>query len=89
MAIALLVKKKDAEQGVWHTDIWGSRLSKYQECAEAEISTIEWSRPKPFSSYFMLSAVDWTGWEEYGQWWQIADSLSAASDKRQIFSGMC
>ncbi|MBZ9984112.1 MULTISPECIES: type ISP restriction/modification enzyme [unclassified Mesorhizobium] len=86
VAIALLVKKKGVERGVWYTDMWGSRLSKYQECAAAEFAKIEWVQPKPSSPYFMLSPLDWTGWDEYGQWWQIADSLSAADDKKQIFT---
>jgi predicted helicase len=86
VAIALFVKKNGAERGIWHTDIWGSRLAKYQECAGAEIAKIKWAEPKPISPYFMLSPLDWTGWDDYGQWWQVADSLNPATDKKQIFS---
>ena len=34
----------------------------------------------------MLSPINWTGWDKYGEWWQIADSLNPQSEKRQIFA---
>lgn len=85
VAISLFVKKPGAERGIWHTDIWGNRLQKYQQCAANEIGGIEWVQPSVFSPYFMMSPIDWTGWDDYGQWWQLADSLSAQAEKRQIF----
>lgn len=86
VAIVLFVKRNGAEKGIWHTDIWGTRLEKYQECADAELRKISWSSPEVFSPYFMFSPIDWTGWENYGEWWQVADSLNGQSDKRQIFT---
>lgn len=85
VAISLFVKKPGVERGVWHTDIWGNRLSKYQQCASETIRTIGWSELQVFSPYYMMSPIDWTGWDDYGQWWQIADSLSPQEEKRQIF----
>lgn len=85
VAIAIFVKKAGVERGVWHTDIWGNRLAKYQECATAQIDAIEWTAPSVISPYYMMLPIDWTGWDDYGQWWQLADSLSAPDEKRQIF----
>ena len=85
VAIALFVKRPGAERGIWHTDIWGNRLAKYRECATAQFDEIAWAEPSVISPYYMMSPIDWTGWENYGQWWQIADSLHASEDKQQIF----
>jgi|TARA_A100001391_G_scaffold113957_1_gene76717 predicted helicase len=85
VAIALFVKKPGAERGVWHTDVWGNRIAKYRECASAAIDTIDWTEPRVIAPYYMMSPIDWAGWDDYGQWWQIADSLSAQDEKRQIF----
>lgn len=89
VAIALFVKRPGIERGVWHTDIWGSRLEKYQECANRTLEDMAWSQPQAVSPYYMLSRstpIDWTGWEDYGQWWQVADSLNPQDQKRQIFN---
>lgn len=85
VAIALFVKKPGAEKGVWHLDMWGNRLSKYRECASTDLSSVRWQNPKVFAPYYSMAAIDWTGWEDYGDWWQIADSMNGAADKRQIF----
>nr|CAD6607764.1 DNA methyltransferase [Rhizobium sp. TCK] len=85
VAITLLVKRPGVARGVWHTDIWGSRLDKYKECASSDLTSIDWSRPQVVAPYYLLSPLDWTGWDEYGQWWQVADSLNPAGEKRQIF----
>src|SRR5690606_7820673 len=31
VAITLMVKKAGAVKGIWHSDAWGNRLSKYQQ----------------------------------------------------------
>ena len=85
VAIALLVKKPGSEKGIWHLDMWGNRLSKYQECANTNFKNIDWAKPKAFSPYYMLSPLDWTGWDQYGHWWSVADSLNPENEKKQIF----
>jgi predicted helicase len=86
VAITLMVKKKGLERGVWHQDIWGSRLEKYQECSARNLADIGWAKAEAFTPYYMMSPVNWAGWEDYGSWWQIADSLNPQSKKKQIFS---
>ncbi|MGG7539386.1 type ISP restriction/modification enzyme [Rhizobium sp. 12,4] len=85
VAIAIFVKKAGVERGVWHTDIWGSRLAKYQECATARIDAIDWTEPSVVSPYYTMLPINWTGWENYGEWWQVADALNPQDEKRQIF----
>jgi predicted helicase len=86
VAIAIFVKRPGAEKGVWHSDIWGDRLSKYQDCATATLGAINWKQPRAFAPYHMLTPLDWTGWEDYGGWWQLADSLRPTGQKRQMFA---
>jgi hypothetical protein len=52
VAIALLVKKPGAEKGIWHMDMWGNRLSKYQECANTDFKNIDWAKPESPSGKF-------------------------------------
>lgn len=86
VAIALFVKRPGAEKGIWHTDIWGNRLSKYLECAATSLRAVTWQRPTVIAPYYMMAPLDWTGWDDYGGWWQLADSMRPAGEKRQIFN---
>ncbi|KJS16121.1 MAG: hypothetical protein VR78_07975 [Hoeflea sp. BRH_c9] len=86
VAIALFIKKPGVEKGIFHFDIWGNRLSKYQECASTEFTSVSWATLDVIAPYFMMSPVDWRGWNEYGAWWQIADSLNPTDEKKQIFN---
>lgn len=86
VAIALFVKKSGVEKGIWHTDMWGNRLSKYQECAATSLGAVTWRQPTVIAPYYMMAPLDWTGWDDYGSWWQLADSLRPADEKQQIFN---
>lgn len=85
VAITLLVKKLGAEKGVWHGDVWGKRLAKYASLAALSASRVEWQKPLVFEPYYLLTPIDWTGWETYSQGYQIADAMSPEADKKQIF----
>ncbi len=86
VAIAVLVKKPGAKKGIWHADMWGNRLSKYQQCAASSLSSVSWRQPAVIAPYYMMAPLDWTGWEDYGGWWQIGDAMNAPADCRQIFN---
>ncbi|MFA6965545.1 type ISP restriction/modification enzyme [Bosea sp. (in: a-proteobacteria)] len=85
VAIALFVKRPGAEKGIWHTDIWGNRLSKYQECATTSLRAVTWQQPTVIAPYYMMAPLDWTGWNDYGGWWQLADTMRPTGEKQQIF----
>jgi predicted helicase len=85
VAIALFVKKQGAPRGVWYSDFWGTRLSKYQAAAGSEFGSIDW-RPVPFfEPYYMFVPLDWSGWESYERGWSVADSLRPDGEKVQLF----
>jgi predicted helicase len=85
VAISLLVKKPGAEKGVWHGDVWGKRLAKYSSLAALSADRVEWQRPKAFEPYYLLTPIDWTGWETYSQGYQISDAMNPDAEKKQIF----
>ena len=39
VAISLFVKRPGLERGVWYGDLWGRRLSKYEQASEGNLST--------------------------------------------------
>ncbi len=86
VAIAILVKKPGITRGVWFSEFWGSRIEKYKSAANSEMRDIRWEGVSFFEPYYMFRPLDWTGWADYQQGWQVADSLSPASEKVQIFS---
>ena len=36
VAISLFIKNENLERGVWHGDVWGSRLDKYKTCSDTD-----------------------------------------------------
>jgi predicted helicase len=85
VAIALFVKKPGATQGVWFSEFWGTRLQKYKSAAEAQFDQLEWRKVPCFEPHYMFRPIEWSGWDEYQLGWQVADSMSAENEKRQIF----
>lgn len=85
VAIALFVKRPGTSQGIWYSEFWGTRLEKYQRAAGTELKELNWRPVRSFAPYYMFRPLDWTGWESYGEWWQVADGLNAQEHRSQIF----
>ena len=66
VAITLFIKNENLERGVWHGDIWGRRLEKYQFCAAADYSEAAHTRIEPETPYYFLrphsSNAVWRGY---------------------------
>ncbi|MDE0176845.1 MAG: N-6 DNA methylase [Defluviicoccus sp.] len=65
VAISIFVKGENLEQGIWHGDIWGSRLQKYQTCVELnhrEAASLRINPESPF--YFFLPHSSGSKWEK-------------------------
>ncbi|MGH7886835.1 MAG: type ISP restriction/modification enzyme, partial [Candidatus Binatia bacterium] len=73
VAISLLVKKKDAERGVWRGDWWGKRLAKYQAGAEQTMETVEWQKLEPRAPDFLMLAQDYDEKARYDSGWKVTD----------------
>lgn len=85
VAIAIFVKRPDAPRGIWYSELWGTRLAKYQATAAFKLGGIDWKAVQFFAPYYMFEPLSWIGWENYGQWWQVANSLHAEKHRKQIF----
>jgi hypothetical protein len=85
VAIALLVKRPGTQRGVWFSELWGSRIRKYKAAADAQVRELDWKEVPFFAPYYIFRPLDWDGWDEYQQGWQIADSLGQEDSKGPIF----
>jgi predicted helicase len=47
VAIVLFVKSQGGKQGVWHSELWGKRLAKYQTLSESVIGKMHWRQLSP------------------------------------------
>ena len=54
VAISIFVKNKNLERGVWHGDIWGRRLEKYQICSVSHYRNAASDFIKPETPYYFL-----------------------------------
>ena len=85
VAVTIFVKKSGAKRGVWYSELWGTRLEKYRESANAELKTVAWTPIKSFTPFYMLRPLDWTHWDSYNEGWALSDTLSSVGLERQIF----
>lgn len=73
VAIALFVKKRGAEKGVWHSEIWNKRLEKYKTLASTEKNGVDWKILTPVSPYYLFIPQDRNLWEKYEKGWAVPD----------------
>jgi predicted helicase len=86
VAISLFVKKPGTSKSIFYSEFWGTRLDKYKAAAGTKIDQIKWREVRCFTPYYMFRPLDWTGWDCYQEGPAIADSLSPAGEKSQIFA---
>ena len=65
VAISLFVKGKELERGVWHADMWGDRLGKYEALSTAKHSTVDWELLTPQSPYYFFIPRNTVGRKDY------------------------
>ena len=93
VAVSLFVKNEDLERGVWHGDVWGRRLEKYQFCAESNYRDAAPEQIEPESPfYFFLphsSDKEWQGFKSLDSIFssQSVGMLTARDKLNVAFSG--
>ncbi len=80
VAISLLVKRPGIEKGVWHSDMWGSRMSKYQAAAELARSSINWTVVEPSAPDWLFMPQDAEAGLRYREFWYIPSIFAPAGD---------
>jgi len=86
VAISLFVKGQGLERGVWHSDLWGKRLAKYQSAAIASKSSIAWTDLKPEGPDWLLKPRDTDLARLYGEYWSIPDVFAVLGDPAPGFA---
>lgn len=71
VSISIFVKRPGVEKGVWHGDVWGRRLDKYEVLARQEIESTEWSWVEPGAPDWLLKPQDAEFASSYRQLWSI------------------
>jgi len=80
VAISLFVKGPDLERGVWHGDLWGKRLAKYQAAALATKSSIGWTHLEPGHPDWLFKPQDVNLGRKYREFWSIPTIFAPMGD---------
>ena len=77
IAIGIFVKKADAARPakVWHAERWGSRESKLDWLAEADVASVRWRTLRPGAErfFFVPRASSTAAEREYERGWRLTD----------------
>lgn len=71
VAISLFIKKENAEKGVWHNDLWGRRLAKYQAATLNSKSTVTWTKIEPEEPDWLFKPQDSGLGRKYREFWSM------------------
>jgi hypothetical protein len=81
VAISLFIKQpKLVERSVYHADIWGKRLSKYEELSSKEIGDIGWVLVSPTEADWLFVPQDLELGKLYRTYASIPDIFSPIGD---------
>jgi predicted helicase len=86
VAISLFIKNKDAARGVWHSDAWGKRLSKYEAAAVNTKASIDWQGLVPSSPDWLFKPYDEELNRKYQELWSVPSIFGAFGDPAPGFA---
>jgi hypothetical protein len=80
VAISLFIKGPALERGVWHSEVWGKRLAKYQTVASGTKLSIPWTRLEPGTPDWQFRPQNEVLGREYRKFWSIPTIYSPMGD---------
>src|SRR5258708_27555671 len=80
VAISLFIKGPALERGVWHSEVWGKRLAKYQTVAAGTKSSIPWTFLEPGTPDWQFKPQNEVLGREYRKFWSIPTIYSPMGD---------
>ena len=80
VAIALLIKDRNLEPGVWHSDLWGKRSTKYQVTASTLRSSVPWTQVDPVKPDWLFKPQDAEGRQHYEEFWAVPAIFAPMGD---------
>ena len=77
VSIGIFIKEENNTDlaTVYHSDLWGSRESKYELLQQLSLDTVEWEKIEPSSPFYLFIPQDTDLLEEYNQGWKITDIM--------------
>ena len=100
VCISIFIKKKGLKKGIFHSDFWGDRNSKLKLCLNNSIKTVEFSKLKPNSPFYLFVPQNQDLRAKYEKYWSIKkifdvnsvgivssnDNLTVAFNKKELQS---
>ena len=71
VAISFFIKKNGLERGIFHADLWGGRLEKYNLLTRENFENIEWKQLEPVDPFYFFAPLDLEMWDDYKEGWPI------------------
>ena len=65
VAISILIKKKGIKKGIFHTDFYGLRSKKYENCLNNSLDTLCFQELSPNKPFYFFVPKDETERESY------------------------
>jgi predicted helicase len=81
VAIGLFVRErgKNGPAAVYHADLWGSRLGKYDELSSSDVYTTHWSGVSPKDQYYFFVPKTWNLEAEYWTYVELREAYPVSS----------
>jgi predicted helicase len=80
VAVSLFIKNGNLERGVWHSELWGKRLTKYEAAAAGVKSSISWTRLNPGAPDWMFIPQDIDLGRRYRAYWSVPTIFAPSGD---------
>jgi hypothetical protein len=81
VAVSLFIKGgPDLERGVWHSDLWGKRLAKYEAATQSTKASISWAGLQPEAPDWLFRPQDVGLAKSYRTLWSIPAVFSPLGD---------
>ncbi len=76
VCISIMIKKKGLEKKVFHTDFWGTRIQKFEQCLNNSLNTIEFNELKPSSPFYVFTPQNEIHKNDYNKFWGVKQIFS-------------
>ncbi len=73
VSISILIKKKGLEKKVFHSDFWGTRAQKFEQCLNNTIETIDFQELQPNSPFYLFVPQNKDLRKSFENYWLITD----------------
>ncbi len=73
VCISVLIKKKGLKKGVFHTDVWGDRQTKFKLCLNNSLKSLIFNELTPNSPFYLFVPQNQATRAVYERFWSVKD----------------